>query len=93
MKQTAMQELKSDLILTKSRTKDSLSEIENQEIKDACIKVVEMTLNSIIKRIDDELLKMEKNQIMSVYADGRISVISNKIIGYEEYYNETFRSE
>ena len=29
---TAMQELKSDLILTKSRTKDSLSEIENQEI-------------------------------------------------------------
>jgi hypothetical protein len=93
MKQTAMQELKSDLILTKSRTKDSLSEIENQEIKDACIKVVEMTLNSIIKRIDDELLKMEKEQIMSVYADGRISVISNKIIGYEEYYNETFRSE
>ena len=93
MKQTAMQELKSDLILTKSRTKDSLSEIENQEIKDACIKVVEMTLNSIIKRIDDELLKMEKNQIMSVYADGRISVISNKIIGYEEYYNETFKSE
>jgi hypothetical protein len=93
MKQTAMQELKDDLILTKSRTKDSLSEIENQEIKDACIKVVEITLNSIIKRIDDELLKMEKNQIMSVYADGRISVISNKIIGYEEYYNETFRSE
>jgi acetamidase/formamidase len=90
---TAMQELKSDLILTKSRTKDSLSEIENQEIKDACIKVVEMTLNSIITRIDDELLKMEKYQIMSVYADGRISVISNKIIGYEEYYNETFRSE
>ena len=90
---TAMQELKSDLILTKSRTKDSLSEIENQEIKDACTKVVEMTLNSIIKRIDDELLKMEKDQIMSVYADGRISVISNKIIGYEEYYNETFRSE
>ena len=93
MKQTAMQELKDDLILTKSRTKDSLSEIENQEIKDACIKVVEMTLNSIITRIDDELLKMEKDQIMSVYADGRISVISNKIIGYEEYYNETFRSE
>jgi hypothetical protein len=90
---TAMQDLKNDLILTKSRTKDSLSEIENQEIKDACIKVVEMTLNSIIKRIDDELLKMEKDQIMSVYADGRISVISNKIIGYEEYYNETFRSE
>ena len=80
---TAMQELKSDLILTKSRTKDSLSEIENQEIKDACIKVVEMTLNSIIKRIDDELLKMEKKQIMSVYADGIKSVIINKIICYE----------
>lgn len=91
--ETAMLNLKEDLILTKSRTKDSFSEIENQEIKDACIKVVEMTLNSIIKRIDDELLKMEKHQIMSVYADGRISVISNKIIGYEEYYNETFRSE
>ena len=63
MKQTAMQELKSDLILTKEITLNSFSAIKKQEIKDACIKVVEMTLNSIITRIDTELLAMEKEQI------------------------------
>jgi len=63
MKQTAMQELKSDLILTKEITLNSFSAIKKQEIKDACIKVVEMTLNSIITRIDTELLEMEKEQM------------------------------
>ena len=90
---TAMQELKSDLILTKSRTKDSLSEIENQEIKDACIKVVEMTLNSIIKRIDDELLKMEKDQIIKAVIFGDERGIISTYLTAEQYYNETFRSE
>ena len=33
MKQTAMQELKSDLVLTKETTKNSFLEIKNQEIR------------------------------------------------------------
>ena len=60
---TAMQELKSDLVLTKETTKNSFLEIENQEIRKVCIEVVEITLNAIIKRIDTELLAMEKEQM------------------------------
>ena len=101
MKQTAMQELKSDLVLTKETTKNSFSEIKNQEIKDACIKVVEMTLNSIITRIDTELLEMEKEQIMNAREDGHLSTYAEygstpKCYldgGHEQYYNETFKSE
>lgn len=91
MKQTAMQELKSDLILTKETTKNSFSEIKNQEIKDACIKVVEMTLNSIITRIDTELLAMEKEQIIDAWFDGVTNWDSEKEV--EDYINETFKSE
>jgi hypothetical protein len=36
MKQTAMQDLREDLQLTVETAKDSLSEIENQEIREAC---------------------------------------------------------
>ena len=91
MEQTAMQELKSDLILTKEITLNSFSAIKKQEIKDACIKVVEMTLNSIITRIDTELLAMEKEQIINAY---HINPLESKWknIG-EQYYNETFKSE
>jgi len=101
-----MQELKSDLILTKETTKNSFSEIENQEIKDACIKVVEMTLNSIITRIDTELLKMEKEQIIeSVVNTVKIGTEKEGVLLFtsedeilirneaEQYYNETFKSE
>jgi hypothetical protein len=100
MKKTAMQELKSDLVLTKETTKNSFLEIKNQEIREVCIGVVEITLNAIIKRIDTELLEMEKEQIMDAYTDGKIngmdishplSII--KEITATDYYNETFKSE
>lgn len=92
MEKTAMQELKSDLILTKETTKNSFSEIKNQEIKDACIKVVEMTLNSIITRIDTELLEMEKEQIIDAHLDGQTTWdVTSKTA--DKYYNETFKSE
>ena len=97
MKQTAMQELKSDLILTKSRTKDSFSEIKNQEIKDACINVVEMTLNSIIKRIDTELLEMEKEQTIDFARHcldkAKDLDILTAFMNVEQYYSQTFKSE
>jgi hypothetical protein len=88
MKQTAMQELKSDLILTKETTKNSFLEIENQEIRKVCIGVVEITLNAIIKRIDTELLAMEKEQIIDAYNEGDIQLVNG-----EQYYKETFKSE
>lgn len=100
MKQTAMQDLKEDLILTKSKVKDALLEIENAEIKDACVKVVELTLNNIIKRIDDELLEMEKKQIIEFTGDYVLTQCNASFEGNvsaemsaEEYYNLTFKSE
>ena len=37
--------------------------------------------------------EIEKEQIIDAYADGRISVVSSKIISYEQYYNETFKNK
>jgi len=93
MKQTAMQELKSDLVLTKETTKNSFLEIENQEIRKVCIGVVEITLNAIIKRIDTELLAMEKEQIMDTWNNAINAVEKDKWESFEQYYTETFKSE
>jgi hypothetical protein len=62
MKQTPMQDLREDLILTQTSAKEALLEIENQETRKACQEVVRLTLSNIIKRIDEELLEMEKQQ-------------------------------
>ena len=108
MIQTAMQDLKEDLILSKATVKNSLSIIENEEIKDACMEVVELTLNNIIKRIDGELLEMEMQQIINCFehADmvGRASIIreldpTDKVvlkypeISAKQYYNKTYKTE
>ena len=90
---TAMQELKSGLILTKETTKNSFLEIENQEIRKVCIGVVEITLNAIIKRIDTELLAMEKEQIIDTWNNAINAVEKDKWESFEQYYNETFKSE
>ena len=86
-----MQELKSDLILTKEITLISFSAIKKQEIKDACIKVVEITLNSIITRIDTELLAMEEEQIKDAWFDGVTNWDSEKEV--EDYIKETFKTK
>ena len=88
-----MQELKSDLVLTKETTKNSFLEIENQEIRKVCIGVVEITLNAIIKRIDTELLAMEKEQIIDTWNNAINAVEKDKWESFEQYYNETFKSE
>jgi glucosamine 6-phosphate synthetase-like amidotransferase/phosphosugar isomerase protein len=98
--ETAMQELKSDLVLTKETTKNSFLEIENQEIREVCIGVFEITLNAIIKRIDTELLAMEKKQIMEFTNDYILTQCGASFEGnveagmlIEEYYKLTFKSE
>ena len=70
MKQTAMQDLREDLILTEVSAKESLLEIKNQEIREACQEVVSLTLKNIIKRIDEELLEMENQQIIDAFNQG-----------------------
>ena len=85
-----MQELKSDLVLTKETTKNSFLEIENQEIRKVCIGVVEITLNAIIKRIDTELLAMEKEQIIDTWNNAINAVEKDKWESFEQYYNETY---
>ena len=70
MKQTSMQDLREDLILTEVSAKESLLEIENQEIREACQEVVNLTLKNIIKRIDEELLEMENQQIIDAFNQG-----------------------
>jgi len=59
---TAMQELRDDLVATLKTGDEALNEIQDISIRESCQKVVQLTLESIIKRIDDELLEMEKEQ-------------------------------
>jgi hypothetical protein len=95
MRQTAMQDLREDLQLTVETAKDALLEIENQEIREACQEVVRLTLNNIINRIDEELLEMEKQQIIDAYRKGKVNGIDSRLDGEpnipaQDYYNETF---
>ena len=100
---TAMQELKSDLLLAIHTCHESLEEIKDLRTKEACQAVVRITIDNILNRIDNELLEMEKEQMIefSKYT----SVIDteksdmNKVIDFyftldgEEFVNETFKSE
>lgn len=90
MKQTAMQDLREDLVLTEVSAKESLLEIENQEIREACQKVVSLTLKNIIKRIDEELLEIEKQQIIVAYDKGNRYMFEQS---GEKYYNEQFKNK
>jgi len=83
MKQTVMQDLREDLILTQTSAKDALIEIENQEIRKACQEVVRLTLSSIIKRIDEELLEMEKQQ--QGYSEEEVLIIIDDL--FRQYAN------
>jgi hypothetical protein len=73
MKKTAMQELRDDLVLTLETGNEDLNEIKDKSIRESCQKVVQLTLKSIIKRIDEELLEMEKEQkidfALTVYSE------------------------
>jgi hypothetical protein len=89
MKETAMQDLREDLILTQTSAKDALIEIENQEIRKACQEVVRLTLSNIIKRIDEELLEMEKQHIIDAFKSGDCNGTFETISG-EQYYNDKF---
>jgi phenylalanyl-tRNA synthetase alpha subunit len=64
MKQTAMQELRNDLVKAKEKSITALNDINNEILRKTCQEAVKLTIESIIERIDDELLEMEKQQII-----------------------------
>jgi len=93
MKQTAMQELKSDLLLAIHTCHESLKEIKDLRTREACQSVVKITIDNILNRIDNELLEMEKEQMckFAIKCKNRHSIYGDFKV--EEYYNETFKSE
>lgn len=95
MKKTAMQDLREDLILTQTSVKEALLEIENKEARKVCQVVVKLTLSNIIKRIDEELLELEKHQIIdscnqTEFEDIDGFGIHDTITKGEQYYNNKF---
>jgi hypothetical protein len=89
MKQTAMQELRNDLVKAKEKSKTTLNDINNEILRKSCQEAVKLTIESIIERIDDKLLEMEKQQIIDAYRSGKINQLENS----ELYYNETFKQQ
>ena len=97
---TAMQELRDDLVMTLKTGDEALNEIQYISIRESCQKVVQLTLESIIKRIDDELLEMEKEQIKSSWNHGfdwgmmEQSLAEqgepSTLIDANHFYNETY---
>ena len=63
-KQTAMSNLLEDLKLTKVSTKESIDLINDKFISKTINEYVQTTLDSVINRIENELLEMEKEQII-----------------------------
>jgi hypothetical protein len=98
MKQTAMQELRNDLVKAKEKSKTALNDINNDILRKSCQEAVKLTIESIIKRIDDELLEMEKQQIIDASNESFMNsglvkrrVKNKKVFSVgEQYYNEKF---
>jgi glutamyl-tRNA reductase len=92
---TAMQELRDDLVKSLETGNEALNEIIDEKLREICQKVAQLTLESIIKRIDEELLEMEKQQIKSARHNGRQDLRDNGAMYKEDeqYYNNTFKQE
>jgi len=92
---TAMQDLRVDLEESIISGKEALKEIENEFVRNACVMTLEKTINSIINRIDTELLAMEKKQLIGFgysqiqYIDAEIGDLIYKKVP-EEIFEETY---
>lgn len=89
MRKTAMQNLKEDLLETIITGKEALNKIQDVNIKSACKTTLETTIKDIINRIDNELLEMEKEQIIDAFSaiNGFENLLKEDA---EKYYNETY---
>ena len=62
-------------------------------MKQTAVEWLAERLELITQELFEQAQEMFEQQIKDAYADGRISVINREIISYEQYYNETFKSE
>lgn len=91
---TAMQELRDDLVKSLETGNEALNEITDEKLREICQKVAQLTLESIIKRIDEELLEMEKEQMFKVLIKGTDVHRAYDIeLEFKEWYNETFKQQ
>jgi len=91
MKQTAMQDLKEDLEQSLAKINESFDEINNKLIRDVVQEAIRIIFVEIIKRINEELFEIEKEQIIEAYSEGDINGIMGNRKMAEQYYNETFK--
>ena len=97
MKQTAMQELRNDLLKAKEKSITSLNDINNEILRKTCQEAVKLTIESIIEFINEELLEMEKQQIIDAfekgYENGACVNDGESIYHGGNYYNKTFKQQ
>jgi hypothetical protein len=95
LKKTPMQDLREDLVKTIKTSVKALEEIEDKKERFACQSVVSITLQTIIKRIDEELLEKEKQEFINAcnqteFEDIDGMGIHETITKGDEYYEHTF---
>lgn len=61
---TPMQDLKEDLIDTKTTAKEAIDEVKHEFSRTELNKYVQKTLDAIIHRIETELIPMETEQLL-----------------------------
>ena len=61
---TPMQDLKKDLIDTKTTTKKAIDEVKDEFLRTELNKYVQKTLEAIVHRIETELIPMETEQLL-----------------------------
>ena len=90
MKQTALQDLKFDLIQSIEKSRIELDKISEPFIRDCALTVLEKSLRSVITRIDNELLQTEQEQIYDAFIAG--SERGKGLIPFncEKYYSQTY---
>jgi hypothetical protein len=86
-----MQDLRQDLLDTIVTGSNALNVIEDEQIRNGAKNLFETTINTIISRIDEELLEMEKRQIIYAYEDGNYDCGMGRSES-EQYYNEVYNN-
>lgn len=84
---TAMQDLRQDLmeaILKVNNRVDFLDNVSDPKVRELCTIMVNVTLEGIIKRIDSELLDMEKEQLKKERLDGYVEGINSASTHYPD---------
>lgn len=84
---SAMQDLKEDLLESIDSGTEALQEIEDSYIRNICVIMLKKVMTNVVKRIDEELLEMEKNQIQKTYNAG---AKFGSEISSEDYYVQQF---